>query len=144
MGTMNPDFYDLFINQFNSMDYRSLGWKTKKDQEIRFEKIFEIGISPGDSVLDIGSGLSDFYFFLREKIGDFSYVGIEPKEQFYSVSKVRYSDYGNFKVLKKSISEPVEDFPSADWVVASGLFPFKQPKYYRNFAAKSLLHCAYF
>ena len=127
---METDYYDLFLDQFKTHDYRSLGWKTKKDQLTRFQKIFEIGLKAGDSILDVGSGFADFYRFIEDKIGNITYTGVESKNVFCSVSVDRYSNFDNFKIIEGKFQELNFKNSKFDWVVASGLFPFNSRDYY--------------
>ena len=66
-------FYELNFEQFG-FDPRSLGWADKRSQEERFQKIIDSGIASGDSVLDVGSGFSDFFIFANDKLGHIDYT----------------------------------------------------------------------
>ncbi len=97
---------------------RSLGWP-KGRQEVRFTVLADIGITEGDSVLDVGCGFGDFARFLGSRNLDVAYRGCDINEEIVELAKKRD---GSLSLEVRDIEE--EPFPEAsfDWVVSSGLF----------------------
>ena len=123
-------FYKKCYDNFGSRDTRSLGWCSNKEQAFRFNKVCSIGIRDGDSVLDVGCGFSDLYFYLERRYNKISYFGIEQDEKFYEICKKNLSS-GDGKVknadfLNCSLGREY------DWVVCSGLFPFDKEDYFQS------------
>ena len=48
-------------------NYRKLGWGSKKSQDLRFKILIDRWNLENKSILDIGCGFGDFYFFLKKK-----------------------------------------------------------------------------
>jgi len=60
-------FYnDNFFKYKDSV--KTVGWSSKKDQYLRFEKLFENIEVNNKSILDIGCGLGDLIFFIKKNI----------------------------------------------------------------------------
>ena len=68
-------YYNQLLEK-NKDGPQSVGWGSKKSQNIRFKVLAEIGNLKNKKILDYGCGLGDFYKFLQKyKIGD--YVGYD-------------------------------------------------------------------
>jgi cyclopropane fatty-acyl-phospholipid synthase-like methyltransferase len=119
-------FYELSFEQFG-FDPRALGWADKQCQQKRFQKIIDAGITSGDSVLDVGSGFSDFFIFAKERIGHIDYTGIEKLRNFAKIAKDNVVKE-NGTIINGDIWETKIN-KNFDWVVASGLFPFDYEGY---------------
>ena len=99
---------------------RSLGWP-KGRQEVRFIVLTDVGITDGDSVLDVGCGFGDFARFLDYRNLDVSYEGCDVNEEI--VALAREQD-GSLRLEVRDIEETPFPEGSFDWVVSSGLFEF--------------------
>ncbi len=55
----------------------ALYWSTRKNQELRFQILLEIGIPPDSSVLDVGCGFGDFYDYMQRQGIETNYTGID-------------------------------------------------------------------
>lgn len=99
---------------------RSLGWR-KGRQEVRFTVLADVGITDGDSVLDVGCGFGDFARFLRHVGLKASYRGCDINEEVVDLG--RKEDESLPLEVRDLEEEPFPD-GSFDWVVSSGLFEF--------------------
>lgn len=117
------NFYRACFNNFGPNDTRTLGWNGSGNQEKRFNKLLKIGIREGDSVLDVGCGFGDLYFYCLRYVGDIRYVGVEKNFEISKVAKSNLRDRENASVVNIDFEEYLSR-PDIDWVVCSGLFPF--------------------
>lgn len=99
---------------------RSLGWP-KGRQEVRFTILTDIGITDGDSVLDVGCGFGDYARFLGYRNLEVSYQGCDINEEI--VALAREQD-GSLGLEVRDIEETPFPEASFDWVISSGLFEF--------------------
>jgi SAM-dependent methyltransferase len=108
------NFYKT-INKEKKANYSRVAWTTIRNQEVRFQKLLEIGVKNGDSILDFGCGLADLYGYSK-KIGlDINYTGVDINEDYVSDAKKQYP-YTNIYVIK-NINDIKETY---DWFFASG------------------------
>ena len=57
---------------------KTLGWGGGRErQSLRFKTHLEIGFKENDSIIDIGCGFGDLYFYLKENFSQFYYYGID-------------------------------------------------------------------
>ena len=109
------DFYSWRCSK-DVNDPDVVGWTDKESQYGRFDE-FNQNIQNGDTVLDYGCGVGDFFGYLKEKEKDVQYFGVDIQPIMIDRSKKKYPD-GKFK-LCLSINEINQKF---DWIVASGVF----------------------
>ena len=112
--------YENRLKQFG-YDVKSLGWRTKRQQYLRFEILAEIGDLNNSSVLDLGCGFGDFYDFLLEKGIKVDYTGYEISRKLIEIARERHPEL-KFEV-KDILREPINR--SFDYVVSSGIFNHK-------------------
>ena len=62
----NINFYEALLKKYGK-SYKALNWGSLENQKKRFEVIADVGLKAGDSILDVGCGLSDFYGWIRKK-----------------------------------------------------------------------------
>jgi ubiquinone/menaquinone biosynthesis C-methylase UbiE len=124
----NIKLYDSLLKNHN-LCYQSLNWGSKESQEKRFQVLTEIGIKQGDTVLDVGCGLADYYSWLTLNFGTVGYQGIDITPSMVEACKKKYPriDFSIGTVF----NVPVEP-SSIDYVVASGIFYLRKenPQYY--------------
>ncbi|RTZ66446.1 MAG: SAM-dependent methyltransferase [Aquificaceae bacterium] len=80
--------YALSRNGFHP---NALLWSSKEVQELRFEKLLNIGIQTGDSVLDVGCGFGDLSaYLLKQGIKDVDYCGIDLSAKLLETGRIHY------------------------------------------------------
>jgi len=69
----------LYEDRFQEMgeDIRTLGWKNRQEQSLRFKMLCDIGDLRGASVCDVGCGFGDLLDYLRSTVGEIRYTGID-------------------------------------------------------------------
>ena len=119
----NP--YESLYTEFG-FDSRSLGW-SKAGQNARFNRILDLHNFKEAKLLDIGSGFSDFLFFLLENgINLKVYTGIENYFPFFQIGFNRINSLHNYnyKVLNSSWENLSSD-SKFEITIAIGTFNFK-------------------
>ena len=95
--------------------FESLGSGSLAHQSIRFEML-KTGIKSGDSVLDIGCGLGDFYHYLLSCDINVDYYGVDIVPEFIKTAEEKYPQ-AEFQI-RNILEEPFKD-NSFDFVVCS-------------------------
>ena len=54
-----------------------VGWRSRQNQEVRFETLASIGDLRGKSILDAGCGLGCFYGYLKDRGWEGQYTGFD-------------------------------------------------------------------
>jgi SAM-dependent methyltransferase len=69
----------LYEGRFQEMgeDIRTLGWKNREEQALRFKMLCEIGNLRGASVCDVGCAFGDLLDYLLSTVGEFRYTGLD-------------------------------------------------------------------
>ncbi len=99
----------------------ALHWRSRESQERRFTGLAAIGIRDGDSVLDVGCGLADFYGWLKDRGVLVSYIGMDFTAEMVALSRETYPEA---RFMLSNLVEGDHGLPprGIDWVVASGIF----------------------
>lgn len=100
-------------------DIKALDWGSREGQEFRFKILSEIGISEGDTILDVGCGLGDFYSWLVSNGININYTGLDVATDMIKAARSKYPDL-NFQEGDAFEFDPKET--RFDYVFASGLF----------------------
>ena len=123
-------FQKYYKEHGNNM--KSLAWKSKEQNQRRFNVLNEIGIEIGDSILDVGCGFGDFVKTLVESSSYYpcfyfphKYLGIDIVPEFIDRCKDIFFDTcvefkSDFKCC--TIFDINEEF---DWVISAGAFGYK-------------------
>jgi len=106
---MSIDFYKNLLETKNGVE--ALGWKSKESQEIRFKILAGIGSLHNKSILDVGCGYGDFYFYLNDET--IKYTGYDFNPEIIKIAKNKYPN------IELTTSFPDKMF---DWIFASGIF----------------------
>jgi SAM-dependent methyltransferase len=96
---------------------RSGPWERR---EMRFQILTEIGIKPGDSVLDLGCGYGDLYDYFQRINCPVDYTGFDINPDFIEMAKSKYPGV-NFQVIDVINQE----YPHFDWVISTTCFNLK-------------------
>lgn len=123
-GDINKFYNDfLEINPLKSAE--AVAWSSEKTQLIRFEKLFDIGVTPEDTLLDFGCGLGHMVDFLETKnypTSNYLGVDINPNYILYATQM-----HPNVKFKNSDIFGITDNF---DYIVASGVFTVLTPLEY--------------
>ena len=116
--------YEDKINT-HGLTTRGLDWKSKKDNDKRFLKIYQhikFYYKGKISIFDFGCGLSDLFLFLKKKKLKFSYEGIDTSKKVIDFCKKKFSNnkYYCLDILKKP-----QKFKKYDVIVLNGIFTIK-------------------
>ena len=119
------EFYNQNVKKHKD-DIKSVAWGSKESQLKRFEILSQIADLEGQSVLDVGCGLGDFYGWLRNKYSDIRYTGIDITPSMIEIALKRFPGT-KFKV--QNILELKKVRPTYDYVFASGIFNRRIPRH---------------
>jgi SAM-dependent methyltransferase len=100
---------------------QSLASGTEARRLIRFKQLESVGDINGSKILDLGSGLGDFYKYLKDKQYDFEYVGYDISPDLVAIANKNYPE-AKFEVRDIQQEDISESF---DYVVSSQTFNFK-------------------
>lgn len=135
---------DRYTERYQKFGYdpKTLGW-LKGKQELRFSILTSQIDLEGKSVCDIGCGFGDLNGFLRSKLQQYSYFGIDMVESLIKEANMRYA---NDKVHFQCGDFLKEEIPEFDYAIASGIFNFKLEgednyTYIENVIRKALSLC---
>lgn len=113
------DFFAKNLVQHGPNSNLSVVWSTKENQLIRFQILSEIANLDNASILDVGSGLSDLCFYLKNtKNKNISYSGIEISSNHVVEAKKKYLEVEiiNADFLYHEFNK------TYDYVISSGAF----------------------
>tara|TARA_B100001057_G_scaffold493750_1_gene588912 strand:- start:6218 stop:6847 length:630 start_codon:yes stop_codon:yes gene_type:complete len=104
--------------------HRGVGWPRKKDAIKRHEVMSKLikNKRSGNSILDLGCGLSHFYKYLKLKKFKIKYIGVDISSKMIAISKKRYPNnlYYFLDILKDH-----SKIPKVDYITINGLFTYK-------------------
>jgi RimJ/RimL family protein N-acetyltransferase len=119
----NVQFYSGLLDQ-HGVDVHALAWGSRQSQRLRFRVLAECANLEGTSVLDVGSGLGDFYDWLNESHITVDYTGIDLTPRMVESACQRFPEV-RFKVGSLHQFGPAWD-TCYDFVFASGIFARRQ------------------
>ena len=96
---------------------KTLGWKDKEQQELRFSILVDIGDLRGSKILYVGCGFGDLYDYLIRKGTNVRYTGFDISSGMIEVAKKRHPDL-TFEVRDILIDDIDDRF---DFIFASGI-----------------------
>jgi len=101
----------------------AVGWLDgKTNQRTRFKTLLDIGVSSGDSVLDVGCGVGHLTEYLNNVDIKVHYTGIDTNKNAIDQAKKVYT---NLIFLHSSVKDIHETY---DWALVSGVFNLEFPK----------------
>jgi SAM-dependent methyltransferase len=97
------------------------GWRSRRNQELRFEALAGIGDLQNKSILDLGCGLGCLYGYLRNKGWQGDYTGFDILDLMVKGARARFPEA---RIEKRNILQnpPVEKW---DYVFVNGVFNHK-------------------
>lgn len=103
-------------------------WKNECTQFARFKVLADIADLNNSSILDVGCGVGDFFFYLNQRFENVVYEGFDIVPRMIESAKEKYSN-GNFKLAD------IEDYENSsfDFVVASGVFTYRIENYMEKY-----------
>ncbi len=117
----------------------SLASGTVDRRAIRFNQLMQVGNLSGASILDLGSGLGDFYLFLKENGIQVKYTGYDLSPDLVRVAGEKFPD-ANFEVRDIQQHGIGGEF---DYIVSSQTFNFKLANESNLELVKSCLQLCY-
>lgn len=126
--TKLTNFYMDLLTRHGSYSPKALSWNNEFTQFTRFKVLSEIGNLSDKSILDVGCGFGDLYFFLAQKFKNFSYLGIDIIPEMIGQAKIKYPK-AKFKV------SDLDGIRSGrfDYVLASGILSLKILNYRKRY-----------
>lgn len=100
-------------------DIRSVAWGSRESQEERFRIFSEMADLEGKTILDVGCGLGSFYGWLKNRLKNFQYTGVDITPSMVELASASYPGI-EFKV--QNINDIEKPEPLYDFVFASGIF----------------------
>ncbi len=98
-------------------EFAALNSGTEERRELRFRILAEVGIQPGDSVLDLGCGLGDFSAHLASRGLEVDYTGYDINPALVEAARSRHP--GRRFEVRDILEEP---FPEFDYIVSTSCF----------------------
>jgi SAM-dependent methyltransferase len=104
--------------------HASLEWNSRESQERRFGVLAEIGLQPGDSVLDVGCGTGDLLAWMERRGLTVDYAGTDLTPMMVEHARARFPERPFVQgCLLDGVNLPKDRF---DWVLASGIFAHRR------------------
>jgi SAM-dependent methyltransferase len=118
----NIRLYESLLSQHGD-SFKSLNWGSRESQIRRFEVLAEVGIKSGDSVLDVGCGLGDFYAWIQQNTPGVQYFGIDITPGMIARARQRHL---NTQFEIGAVFDKLSQGVRYDYVIASGIFYYRQ------------------
>ncbi len=144
------EFYKQKVEEFGPERPEALSYNSRETQEARFEVLSTLIIdSTSCSILDVGCGVGDLSWYLKQKIGaQFAYTGLDIVPEMILAAEQKYPDA---KFICADFL--AADIGQYDYVLSSGAMTVffstrdQQLEYVKKFIAKmyacSKLGCAF-
>ena len=100
---------------------RRVGWRSRRNQELRFGSLLKIGDMTGQRILDLGCGLGCLYGFLKSQNWDGEYTGYDILGFMVKGAQKRFS--GIHFEKRDFISQPPDR--KWDYILINGVFNHK-------------------
>lgn len=96
----------------------ALGWRSERDQQIRFAALTQIAPLNGKTILDAGCGYADLFTYLRDRYAIGLYCGVEQIPELLYIAIRRYGHLPSMQFISGNFLS--RDLPICDYVFASG------------------------
>lgn len=124
--------YEKMLEEFGP-NHKALGWNNIESQKLRFKVLSEIDNLNNSTLIDIGCGFGDLYYYLYKSGIKIEYTGVEISPRLIEIAKEKYPGV-NF-MIKNIIFENIRR--QYDYVFLSGVLNTKVSDNY-SFAKKML------
>lgn len=125
-------FHSRLFGRFGSAERpRLCGWSSAESQEARFEALLRNARYNGGSIVDFGCGTGDLHAYISQRYGPVDYTGLDHNEAMLDIARLTH----DARFIKCGFDDIA--FEQADYVVASGVFQFRDrayPRYYESLA----------
>ena len=116
--TNTQNIYDQLAKTYG-YSLKTLHWGSKKRQEIPFKAIINEVDLKNQTLLDVGCGFGDFYYFLKNRgILVKNYLGIDISEEIIKIGRNTYPEINKKLIVKDLLTEKFDK--KFDFVVLSG------------------------
>ncbi|HSR50232.1 MAG TPA: class I SAM-dependent methyltransferase [Acidobacteriota bacterium] len=118
---------------------QTVGWRSRRQQEVRFQVLLEIGSMAGREVLDVGCGLGDLVDSLS-RLQAAGYTGIDLAGALIEEARRLHADSASPPRIDFRQGDLGEDLAIHHWVLASGIFafPVRDPQRYLRRTVKRM------
>jgi len=133
-------FYKESIKKYSPFSVKALRWNSKESQLVRFRSLLRLGDFQNKSLLDVGCGIADLFFFLKENSFNIKYRGIEILKEFFDTAKIRLNGYENINLINNDFFNH-KFTNSYDFTICNGSLNLKEDDNYRllfDFINKSI------
>jgi len=115
--------YEARLSEFGD-DVRTLGWKSRTDQWLRFSVLCRGLVLSGKRILDVGCGFGDFVEFLGERdCTEYTYVGVDISPGLVKEARLRHGAKQHEFIAADLLEE--HPFGEFDVVISSGALSFR-------------------
>lgn len=115
------DFYNQYLDAFPLTEPSAVGWTNETTQHKRFEALFDVGISDGNTILDYGCGLGHLNKYIAlNGPKNIYYCGIDINPNYIAMAQQLYPN----QIFMVSDIETVEIKPVVNYVIGSGVFTY--------------------
>lgn len=121
----------------------TVGWRSRRQQRIRFQVLLEIGSMEQREILDVGCGLGDLVPLAGE-CGAAGYTGIDLAGALIEEARSLHSQASRPPRIDFRQADLSQDLAGHDWVLASGIFafPVRDPGRYLRRTVKRMFDLA--
>jgi SAM-dependent methyltransferase len=120
-------FYNVQRRKWSD-NAQKVGWTSKHNQIVRFQKLLDVGVLNRETIIDFGCGYGDLYDYIKKKKLEIKYIGVDINPEY--IKDAIETHRTNFKHLdsfeqdcKFYVIETVDDIKDRyDWFFASGSF----------------------
>ncbi|KAF5422780.1 MAG: 2-polyprenyl-3-methyl-5-hydroxy-6-metoxy-1,4-benzoquinol methylase, partial [Candidatus Methanomarinus sp.] len=108
--------YEARLKEYGD-NVKTMGWRDKEQQHLRFRILSDIGDLNGSKILDVGCGFGDFYEYLVDKGIKVDYTGYDISLKIINVAISKHPQI-RFEV-KDILKERIDE--KFDYVLESGI-----------------------
>jgi SAM-dependent methyltransferase len=129
LPVLAPEAKEMLIQYYRGLrsthgeGHAAAGWRSPESQSLRLEQLTQIGDLNGRDVLEVGSGLGDFYPLLQSRFPEVRYSGVDIVPELVEAARQRFPEL-SFE-CRDILQQPLER--TYDYVLISGVFNYAIP-----------------